>query len=105
MERSDFWWLSPNQRSKYQNTEFGHHRPIRDDEDPYSINWDTDFYSIEKLNNWCDKFQNINVYRALRVTSTSQSIEDIIGPFVIDIDNGDEDLEDAQAITRKAFSL
>ena len=105
MERSDFWWLSPSQRSSYQHTEFGHHRPIRDDEEPRSINWDTNICSIDELENWRDRFQNTNVYRALKTVSTSLGVGEIIGPVLVDIDNGDEDLEDALTVTRKTLLL
>jgi len=105
MERSDFWWLSSSQRGRYQYTEFGHHRPIRDDEDPCSVNWDTNICSIDELEHWRDRFQNTNVYRALKTASVSPDVEEIIGPFLVDIDNGDEDLEDALIVTRKTFHL
>lgn len=105
MERSDFWWLSSSQRSRYQYTECGHHRPIRDDEDPRSVNWDTNICSIDELEHWRDRFQNTNIYRALKTTPASPGVEKIIGPFLVDIDNGDEDLEDALIVTRKTFHL
>lgn len=105
MGKSDFWWLNPHQKVKYQHTEFGHHRPIRNDEDPYSVTWNTDFYSIDRLDDWRDKFQNTNVYRALETVSYSPGVGEIIGPFLIDIDNGNEDLEDALNVARTTFSL
>ena len=105
MEGSDFWWLSPNQRSRYQYTEFGHHRPISDDEAPCSVNWDTSICSLDEIQHWLGRFQNTNVYRALKITSASFDEEEIIGPFLVDIDNGDEDLEDALVVTRKTFHL
>ena len=37
--------------------------------------------------------------------SSSSGVEEIIGPFLVDIDNGDEDLEDALVVTRKTFHL
>jgi hypothetical protein len=105
MERSDFWWLSPSQRSRYQHTEFGHHRPIRDDEDPRFVNWGTNICLIDELENWRDRFQNTNVYRALKTVSTSPGIGEIIGPVLVDIDNSDENLEDALTVTRKILFL
>jgi len=105
MSKSDFWWLNSNERSRYQYTEFGHHRPICDDEDPSSVNWDTNTYSINELEHWRDRFQNTNVYRALRIASDSLGEEEIIGPFLVDIDNSDEDLGDALIVTRKTFCL
>lgn len=105
MKESDFWWLSSSQRSRYQYTEFGHHRPIHDNENPRSVNWDTNICSIDALEHWRDRFQNVNVYRALRMASASLGAEGIIGPFLVDIDNGDEVLEDALVVTRKTFHL
>lgn len=105
MERSNFWWLSSSQRSRYQYTKFGHHRPIRDDEDPRSVPWDTNVCLIDELEHWRDRFQNTNVYRTLKIASASSGEEEIIGPFLVDIDNGDEDLEDALVVTRKTFHL
>ena len=103
MEKSDYWWLNSSQRSSYQHTEFGHHRPIHDDEDPRSIKWDTKNCSIDELELWRDRFQNTNIYRALKTEAVSPGIEKIIGPFLVDIDNGDEDLEDALIVTRKTY--
>lgn len=60
---------------------------------------------IDGLEDWCSKFQNTNVYRTLKITSLRRGVEEIIGPFVIDIDNEDEDLEDALSVTRKTLSL
>ena len=105
MEKSDFWWLSSSQRSRYQYTEVCHHRPIRDDEDPRSVNWDPNTCSIDELEHWRDRFQNENVYRALKIASASSGVEEIIGPFLVDIDNGDKNLEDALVVTRKTFHL
>jgi len=105
MEKSDFWWLSSSERGRYYYTEFGHHKPISDDEDPSSVNWDTNTYSINELEHWRDKFQNINVYRSLKIASDSLGGEEIIGPFLVDIDNNDENLEDALVVTRKTFYL
>lgn len=105
MKTSDFWWLTSRQRSRYQYTEFGHHRPIQDDENPRSVNWDTNNYSIDELEHWRDRFQNINVYRALKMSSASSGVEEIIGPFLVDIDNGDENLGDALVVTRKTIHL
>jgi len=105
MKTSDFWWLSSSQRNKYKYTKFGHHRPISDDEDPGSVNWDKNIRSIDELENWRDRFQNTNVYRALKIASTSSGVEVIIGPFLVDIDNANEDLEDALVVTRRTFHL
>lgn len=103
--KSDYWWLSSSQRSKYQQTEFGHHRPIRDDEDPSSIKWDNNVCSISELEHWRDRFHNTNVYRTLKITSISSGVDEIIGPFLIDIDNGDEKLEDTLTVARKTFLI
>lgn len=106
MITSDFWWFSSSQRNIYQRTNFGHHGPIRDDENPSSVNWDTDARSIDGLEHWRDKFQNTNVYRALKTTSTSPGVQgEIIGPFLVDIDNGDEDLTDALVVTRNTLHI
>ena len=105
MERSDFWWLGSSEKSIYKYTELGHHKVIRDDEDPRSVKWDTSIWSIDKLEHWCDRFENTNVYRSLKIASASSGVEETIGPFLVDIDNGEEYLEDALVVTRKAFHL
>jgi hypothetical protein len=60
---------------------------------------------IDELENWRDRFQNTNVYRALKTVSTSPGIGEIIGPVLVDIDNSDENLEDALTVTRKILFL
>lgn len=105
LEKSDYWWLNPNQRSKYQQIGVGHHRPIRDDEDPRSIEWDNAICSISELRNWREKFNNINVYRTLKVTVDRSESDEVIGPFLIDIDNSDEKIEDSLAVAKRTLII
>lgn len=105
MEMSDFWWLSDIQKNSYQQMQLGHHRPIHDGEDPNSIKWDNIVSSINELETWRDSFQNTNVYRTLKIASVLRRADEIIGPFLIDIDNDDEKLEDALDVTRKSYHL
>ena len=103
MPSSDFWWLDSRQKTKYMYAEFGHHRPIRDDEDPWSIQWDTKTCVINQLNDWRESFQNTNVYRSLKIATAPVDGEQLIGPFLVDIDNDNEDLDDALVVARKTF--
>jgi len=103
MASSEFWWLGSNEKTKYVYVELGHHRPIGDNENPCSITWDTGISLIDELNYWRKKFQNTNVYRALKIGTALSGGESIIGPLVVDIDNGDENLEDALVVARKTL--
>jgi len=60
---------------------------------------------IDELEHWRERFQNTNVYRALKIASASSGEDEIIGPFLVDVDNGAGDLGDALVVTRKTFRL
>lgn len=104
MPSSDFWWLDSSQGTKLY-AELGHHRPIRDDEDPCSIQWDTKTCLINQLNHWRERFQNTNVYRSLKITTAPVDGEQLVGPFLVDIDNDNEDLDDALVVARNTFQF
>lgn len=100
---TDFWWLKDSQLAKYLYVEFGHHRPIGDDKQPCLEKWGTETNSVKQLEHWRERFQNINVYRSLKIMTAPIKGEELIGPFVVDIDNGGEDLEDTLTVAREAF--
>lgn len=103
MVESDFWWLYTSDKAKFKYVKLGHHKPIRDDDQPCSIKWDNEICLISNIDQWRNKFQNTNIYRSLKVLSTPSGGQEILGPFLIDIDSECENLEDALDITRKAI--
>lgn len=105
MSYTDFWWLSSSHRTEHLYVNVGHHRPISDNEDPRSIRRDTNTCPINQLNAWRERFQNTNVYRGLQITTDPPDSDGLMGPFIVDIDNGNEDIEDALAVTKKTLAL
>jgi hypothetical protein len=102
MVGSDFWWLSCREATKYPYIGLGHHRSIGDEEQPYDVSWDRSFNQIGEIDRWREKFANVNIYRSLTLFSAEK--EQLVGPFIIDVDNCNEDLEDALAVTRMILS-
>ncbi len=104
MRDSDFWWLTPTQKATCTHVTFGHHRPIREDEDPRSVGWVTQAGRVSQVDRWRSKYWDKNVYRSLAVTSGTSESTGVVGPFVVDIDT-DEDLEDALLVARKTVRI
>jgi hypothetical protein len=102
---TDFWWLSSDQETRYIYAELGHHNPIPPDEQPDLASWDKEVYLTNQINHWRERFQNTNVYRSLKLTTALSEGEELIAPFVVDIDNDREDLADALDVARNALSL
>ena len=103
---TDFWWLTSNEAIKYKYLHVCHKEPYSDE--PNSNKTPTSapcFHSFDKngnlsksitcyptefLEQWRDKFENINVFRSLSLFTTEQEGEELLGPLVIDIDREDE---------------
>lgn len=100
MSLTDFWWLSPGEKAKYRYVELIHREVGRDDHQ-YEQRATSDIDSIDQ---WRDKFHNTNIYRSLRLTSTPLGGDELLGPFLVDIDNEQDLLEDALDVTRKAVA-
>jgi hypothetical protein len=105
MRSIDFWWLTSDQQTTYTRVAFGHHRPIRDDEDPRSVDWKVQAGRVSQVDNWRGRFESTNVYRGLIVATAPLYAEQLLGPFLIDIDNSDENLEDVLLVTRKTAQI
>jgi len=89
---TDFWWLSPEETRKYRYVHLFHQEPYSDepntDKDPIScpmIPSETR-YDFSFISQWKAKFSNINVFRSFTVYSSDSNGEEIIGPFLLDID-------------------
>ncbi len=125
---TDFWWLTPNEASKYKYLYVCHQEPCSDE--PNSNKTPTSvpcFHSFDKNGNlsksimryppefieqWREKFANINVFRSLGLYIAEQDGDKLIGPFVIDIDrdcqsakgyvqNLDKALEDTRRLVKE----
>lgn len=111
---SDFWWLPHNVATDDLVIGVGHHKEIADNEDvPPLESWYRSLTpkgtlsnkvkccSINSLNEWRNACNNINVYRTLKVFDDNTEKAIFLGSFLIDIDNGAEDLDDAQGVSKQ----
>ena len=111
---SDFWWLPKNVYIENLLIGVGHHKEIANNEDvPPLESWyrsfdqegklsnDTRHYPISSINKWRSACKNTNVYRTLKVFDQSTREAVLLGPFLVDIDNSGENLDDAQAVTKQ----
>ena len=102
MAMTDFWWLTPEQTNKYVYVELVHHQPLTDEDDaPHQSFNNPCFAGIQSISKLCNKYQNTNVYRSLKIWSDNSKGEALSGPFVVDIDNS-KNLDDTLIVTRKA---
>lgn len=86
--------------------ELVHHHPLRDvDDAPTSAFLQPRLTLIRDINMWRDSHCNINVYRSLSIWSDESKTMELFGPFILDIDNENNDLEDALQITRQAIHV
>jgi len=110
----DFWWLPEDMSIKGLLVGVGHHKQVADSEDvPPLDSWyrsldqkgnlssNIEHYPIRSLNRWRKACKNTNVYRTLKVFDGNTGEAIFLGPFLVDIDNSDEDLDDAQTVTKQ----
>jgi hypothetical protein len=98
---TDFWWLTPKWAVKQFYVDLVHHSPLNEDDDaPYQAFSNPDLVWIGNMHEWCDNHKNTNIYRSLKIWQDNLKSEAISGPYVIDIDNINEDLDDALVVTR-----
>jgi hypothetical protein len=114
---SDFWWLPKETAGENLLVGLGHHRPLTGEEDPKSVTCcrqldanekpcnNLDVYPLDFLDRWRNACNNINVYRTLKVFNKNSGEAVFLGPFVVDIDNGEENLEDALSAARQAVDF
>ena len=117
LEESDFWWLPKGAACENLLVGLGHHRPITDEDDRISVMWcrpldvneelfnNLNAYPLNFLQCWRNACNNTNVYRTLKVFNNESREEAFFGPFVVDIDNGNGNLEDALSAARQAVDF
>jgi hypothetical protein len=122
-EVSDFWWLPDSACSKLLAVGLGHHRPIKDEENPGSLVWylplevhkepsdNPSVSSLDYIDKWRETCNNANVYRTLKIFNVNSGEAVFVGPFLIDIDNSSnkkpykEDIGDALDIARSVIRI
>jgi hypothetical protein len=101
---TDFWWMEKKDKFRYYCTKLVHHEPLEEQDSPANLAFkNPDLSPINKIGQWSTGHQNQNVYRSLKIWTTEDKSESLIGPFIIDIDNENGDLDDALIITRQAL--
>lgn len=113
---SDFWWLPRNVTSSDFSVLVGHHRPLTDEDDPREIKW---FYSLDKdgsisseiksysfdfISQWRNACKDTNVYRTLKIFNRNTGEAILLGPFLVDIDNSNGNLDAAQTVTKQVVN-
>jgi len=103
---SDFWWLTLDEAVRYKYLEVWHQKPYSDEpntnKEPYSVSCFNSLdrsgnlskvikrYPLEFIDQWRKKCTNINVFRSLGLFTSEQNGDELLGPFVIDIDRTEE---------------
>ena len=93
---TDFWWLSSIEAKRYGYIDLFHQEPYSDepnsDKDPLSCPMlkGNRRYPLEFVGQWKAKFRNVNVFRSYALYSTDIKNNQIIGPFILDIDRSVE---------------
>ncbi len=98
----DFWWIDFGQTHSYVYLKLGHSEPV---DDFTSLDIRADTYHIRQVDEFRDRFQNINIYRSLAIWDAKSEGNCISGPFIVDIDNEKGNLVDALDVTRKAIKF
>lgn len=88
---TDFWWLSPEEAKQYSYVDLFYGEPYSDepntDKDPLSpTKWIGTRPRLEDVCKWTVNFRNKNVFRSWALYDYANNGEEIIGPFVLDID-------------------
>jgi len=92
MLSTDFWWLLPEEARQYGYVDIFHQEPYSDepntDRGPlsYPMLRSERRYSLESISQWTVKSRNINVFRSLSLYSADTNGQQILGPFLLDID-------------------
>lgn len=123
LELSDFWWLPEHVTSTELLVGVGHHHPLTDDENPCSVEWFHSVgdghelsrarrqYRLNFLKEWRSLCNNTNVYRTLELFTSDTGQSEILGPFLVDIDNSnwkdgyEENLRDALLVARRVVDF
>lgn len=89
---SDFWWLSPEERTKYTYADLFHQEPYSDEpntnKDPCSCPMSRDGrHTLEFIGQWRREHRNVNVFRSFKLYDSDRNDGDaILGPLLLDID-------------------
>jgi hypothetical protein len=98
---SDFWWLTPDKIAKYKYVQLMHKEPYSDRFDqkqPLDVNTYNSLdakgnlseavkrYPIDFIEKWKMKCENTNVFRSFSLFSAEHNGDEILGPFLLDID-------------------
>lgn len=89
---TDFWWLSPEETREYRYLDLFHQEPYSDEpntnRDPISCPMmpSERKQALGLISQWKTQFKNINVFRSFTIYRSESDAEEIIGPFLIDID-------------------
>lgn len=102
MVKSDFWWITDQEKKDYIYVKLVHHAPLAESDSTASLFSNPDLVIVTAMEKWCANHGRINVYRALKVFKDKLATAGLSGPFILDIDNEKEDLNDALAVTREA---
>jgi hypothetical protein len=90
---NDFWWLDENLLSKFSYLELGHCESS-------GLIGQIQKSHVADIDVYRSKFDNINVHRSLKLSDKLNDGQEILGPFIIDIDN-ENNLEAAYLITKQ----
>jgi hypothetical protein len=96
---SDFWWLDSDQFNIFNYLILGHSDPVDDLTGPNII---PQKCQITALDAYRITYQNTNIYRSLKLSDRPLNGQEIVGPFLIDIDN-ENNLEASQSITKQTL--
>ncbi len=103
----DFWWLTPEEIVKYKYVCVCHQEPYSDEpnsnREPTSVpryfSLDTSGnlskvikrYPLDFIRQWSEKCTNTNIFRSFNLFTAEQDGEEVLGPFLIDIDREEDE--------------
>jgi len=101
-KKSDFWWLTSEEATKYKYLYVCSHEPYSDEpnsnripssdygyyslDESGQLSRDIKYYPLEYVYYWRKRNDNINVFRSVGLFSAEQNGDELYGPFLIDID-------------------
>ena len=107
-EKSDFWWLATDEAVKYKYVYVCYQEPYSDEpnsnKDPssvsrfHSLDTNGNLSEIERryplgfIDQWREKCANTNVFRSFGLFDAEHDGEELLGPFLIDIDREEDQL-------------
>ena len=96
---SDFWWLTQSQLDRFNYLELGYSKPVDDSTRPIIREQKCHVTEIEAFRS---KYQNTNVFRSLKLSDNLSTGQEIIGPFLVDIDN-ESDLDASRIVAQQVL--